>query len=69
MTTWIDVLVLLLRGSAEVQTAQEQPIIGTPCDVPLPRTITSMVSGGDDWAIAVSWHQKKAPRPFGRGAC
>jgi hypothetical protein len=43
MTTWIDVLVRLLRGSAEVQTAQEQPIMGTPCDVPLPRTITSMV--------------------------
>ena len=29
-------------GSGDVQTAQSQPIIGTPCDVPLPRTVTFM---------------------------
>jgi hypothetical protein len=27
-------------GSSEVQTAQSQPIIGTPCDVPVPRKVT-----------------------------
>jgi hypothetical protein len=66
MTTWIEVLVLLLRGSADVQTAQEQPIIGTPCDVPLPRTITSMF-WGHDWAIAASWHPKKSAPAFRTG--
>jgi hypothetical protein len=39
----MDVLVLLLRGSVDVQTAQVQPIMGTPWDVPLPRTITSIL--------------------------
>src|SRR4029077_13959300 len=28
------------RGSVERQTLQSQPIDGTPCDVPLPRTVT-----------------------------
>jgi hypothetical protein len=28
------------RGSADRHTAQAQPIIGTPCDVPLPNTVT-----------------------------
>jgi hypothetical protein len=28
------------RGSVDRHTAQVQPIIGTPCDVPLPRTMT-----------------------------
>ena len=42
MTTWMDALVRLLRGSADMQTGQAHPIIGTPWDVPLPRTITSM---------------------------
>lgn len=27
------------RGSGDEQTAQWQPIIGTPCDVPLPRNV------------------------------
>ena len=29
------------RGSAERQVAQSQPIIGTPCDVPVPRKVIS----------------------------
>jgi len=28
------------RGSGERQTSQSQPIIGTPCDVPVPRKVT-----------------------------
>ena len=32
----------LSRGSVEVHTAQSHPIIGTPWDVPLPKTITSI---------------------------
>ena len=27
-------------GSADVQTAQSQPIVGTPIDVPLPSTVS-----------------------------
>src|SRR5688572_15077262 len=27
-------------GSLDVQTAQAQPIIGTPCEVPVPRRVT-----------------------------
>jgi hypothetical protein len=27
------------RGSGERQTAQSQPIVGTPIDVPLPNTV------------------------------
>ena len=30
----------LSRGSVEWQTAQSQPIMGTPCDVPVPRKCT-----------------------------
>src|ERR1035438_9337853 len=47
MTTWMEVLVLLLRGSVETHTAHEHPIMGTPCDVPLPSMITSMFSADD----------------------
>ena len=36
------VITALLAFMALPLTAQEQPIMGTPCDVPLPRTITSM---------------------------
>jgi len=42
MTMWTEALVLLLRGSADMQMGQEHPIMGTPWDVPLPSTITSM---------------------------
>jgi hypothetical protein len=31
------------RGSADVQTSQWQAIIGTPCDVPVPMKMTSIV--------------------------
>src|SRR5262245_62145063 len=47
----IDGRVRRSRGSAERQTAQSQPIAGTPCDVPLPRTVTR-ISGFDDPLLA-----------------
>ena len=36
----IDGRVRRSRGSVEVHTAQVQPIIGTPCEVPVPRSVT-----------------------------
>src|ERR1700690_1111253 len=68
MTTWMDALVRLLRGSADRQTGQPHPIIGTPWDVPLPRTITSILVRTHDCPAPAPWHQKKAPWPHGRGA-
>src|SRR3712207_677963 len=42
----------LSRGSDEWQTSQSQPIIGTPCDVPVPRKVATSselsVEGGGD---------------------
>ena len=32
----------LLCGSEDVQTGHLQPIIGTPCDVPVPRNVSSV---------------------------
>jgi hypothetical protein len=42
--TWSSTLgrVRLLRGSRELQTAQSQPITGTPVEVPLPRKVSFM---------------------------
>jgi hypothetical protein len=34
------------RGSDERQTAQSQPIAGTPVEVPLPRTVTRIMADG-----------------------
>ena len=37
------------RGSEDVQVAQSQPIIGTPCEVPVPRNVmfkSAAVEGG-----------------------
>src|SRR5829696_5903255 len=34
------------RGSDDRQTAQSQPIAGTPCDVPLPRTVMRSEDAG-----------------------
>ena len=42
----IDGRVRRSRGSDERQTAQSQPIAGTPCDVPLPRTVTRIMADG-----------------------
>src|SRR5438445_4911104 len=36
----IDGRVRRARGSRERQTSQSQPIIGTPCDVPVPSSVT-----------------------------
>ena len=44
ITTWMLQRVRWLRGSAEVQTGHLQAIIGTPCEVPEPRMMTSMTS-------------------------
>jgi hypothetical protein len=52
----LDVPARRLRGSAEVQTGQSQAIIGTPCDVPEPRIMTSMVTA----------LRKSLPRPLAR---
>src|SRR6185436_17023585 len=35
------------RGSEDRQTAQSQPIAGTPWEVPLPRTVTRIMVDGD----------------------
>jgi hypothetical protein len=35
----MDVLKRLSLKSIEEQTSQEQPITGTPCDVPVPRKV------------------------------
>src|ERR1700678_3991747 len=64
----MDVLVRLLRGSGDVQTAQSQPIMGTPCDVPLPSTITSMAWQTRLGRSAPKAPTKKAPRPSGWSA-
>ena len=32
------------RGSSEVQTGHSQPIIGTPVDVPVPRSVIRIMS-------------------------
>ena len=42
----IDGRVRRSRGSDERQTAQSQPIAGTPWDVPLPRTVTRIMADG-----------------------
>jgi hypothetical protein len=36
----MDARVRRSRGSVEVQVPQSQPIIGTPCEVPVPSTST-----------------------------
>ena len=68
MTTWIDVLVLLLRGSGEVHTGHVHPIMGTPCDVPLPSMITSMASR-DDCDARPPWQgsHRDEPGPLPQG--
>src|SRR5688572_4442312 len=54
--------VRLLRGSDEVHTAQSQAIIGTPCDVPVPRkTISMLVSHGT--RCSSSWQERHKTRP------
>ena len=40
----IDARERLSRGSVERQVAHSQPIIGTPCDVPVPSTSTLAVA-------------------------
>ena len=43
----------LLRGSGERQTAQSQPICGTPEEVPQPSTVTRMEAGLGEQAMEV----------------
>jgi hypothetical protein len=42
---------LVSRGSSDRQTAQSQPIIGTPCDVPEPSTRTLAIEAGGFGAV------------------
>ena len=44
VSTKIDGRRRLSRGSVERHTAQSQPIIGTPCDVPVPRNVISQLT-------------------------
>src|ERR1700719_1478550 len=50
-----DVRMRLSRGSPEVQTAQWQPMVGTPIDVPEPSTVNCNVVGEvpaeDEWKV------------------
>src|SRR6478736_402674 len=62
ISTWMQARVRLLRGSGEVHTAQSHAIIGTPCDVPVPRKITSM--GLDGIPSAGSWQEPAQRRPL-----
>src|SRR3954471_22708938 len=39
VATSTEVRIRRSRGSADLQTVQSQPIIGTPCDVPVPRKV------------------------------
>src|SRR3954471_22749630 len=39
VSTYTDARHRLSRGSAERHVSQSQPIIGTPCDVPVPRNV------------------------------
>jgi hypothetical protein len=59
MTTWMDARVRWFRGSLEVQTAQSHAIMGTPCEVPVPRKITSMVQPQAN-AMAPAWQVCRA---------
>ena len=45
---WIEERVRLSRESDDVQTLHEQPISGTPVDVPEPSTVISMAVNRDD---------------------
>jgi len=39
VATSTDVRIRRSLGSVDLQTAQSHPIIGTPCDVPVPRNV------------------------------
>src|SRR4030095_6913347 len=45
-----EVRIRLSRGSLEVHTAQRQPIVGTPIEVPEPRTVSCNVFPFDEIA-------------------
>lgn len=54
----------LLRGSSDVQTAQEQPSTGTPVDVPQPNIVTlpELIARFSLFArasLALNWGNKK----------
>src|SRR3954464_8205376 len=56
VSTKIDGRSRASRGSAERHTAQSQPIIGTPCDVPVPRKVTRNSGFDDALLIALRLH-------------
>jgi hypothetical protein len=45
-------------GSEDVQVAQVQPIIGTPCDVPVPRKVIFNADCGLLSAECISFHNQ-----------
>jgi hypothetical protein len=56
--TKTDDLSRRLRGSSEVQTAQPQPITGTPTDVPVPRNVnetpaTAVILHATPWQATI----------------
>ena len=53
-----DVRMRRSRGSEEVQTGQTQPIIGIPCDVPLPK----IVRRTEDIGVIVVAQSRNLPR-------
>ena len=53
---WIDALSLLSLKSKDLQTSQEQPITGTPCEVPEPNTVTITIPGWFEITRSASWH-------------
>src|SRR3954470_22016767 len=66
--TRIDGRERLSRGSVDWQTAQAQPIIGTPIDVPVPRNVTSTGmkggTGGTAWCGRLALRQGMMMRDF-----
>jgi hypothetical protein len=46
ISTIADVRRRLSRGSLERHTSHWQPIVGTPCDVPVPRNVKRIVING-----------------------
>ncbi len=54
VSTKMDERVRLSRGSVDWQTAHLQPIIGTPCDVPEPSTVTIILEAGDGIVMSMA---------------
>ena len=60
--TRIDGRERLSRGSVDRQTAQAQPIIGTPIDVPVPRNVTSTGLGAERGRTVLARSSRRSVR-------